>query len=211
MAIVSKILTPIPDQAFELVRDRIAEILLVELAAQATLQSDVQVKALLNDVKVFSERFHPLNESEFFGVEIFLFTGDYDNKSAGSARGTYTFYLDCFGRAASTNRDEGDVRSSLKLQKLIGIIRAILESPNWNTLGFTPPNQVIGRTEVKSIKRTEEKNTEDSGNIMFYRIIFDVIATEDTDANVGVPLAQASTIVTIEETTLGLEYIFIAP
>jgi len=206
MAVVSKILTAIPDQAFELVRDRIAEILLVELAAQATLQTDVEVKALLNDVKIFSERFHPLNEAEFFGVEIFLFTGDYDNKSAGSARGSYTFYLDCFGRAASTNQQEGDVRSSLKLQKLIGIIRAILESPNWTTLGFTPPNQFVGRTEVKGIKRTEEKNTQDSGNIMFYRIVFDVIATEGTDANVGVPWAQSDTVVTIEETALGLEY-----
>jgi len=143
MAVSSKISGAIPQQAFELIRDQIGLILDAELAAQITHQSDPDTIELLEKTHVLKERFHPLNESEFFVIEVFLFNGDYDNKQQTSARGTYTFYLDCVGRADTTNREEGDARAAIMLQRLIGIVRAILESPNWFQLGFTSPNNFV--------------------------------------------------------------------
>ena len=208
MAVVSKINSAIPPQNFETIRDQIAAILMVEFAAQIPLQADPETKALLQKTKLFSERFHPFDESEFFAIDIFLFTGDYDNKTQTSVRGTYTFYLDFYGRAATTNQEDGDKRSAEKAQRLIGISRAILESPNWLTLGFMPPNQFVQRTEVKSLKRTEERNNHDVGNIIFYRMVFDVIAGEDTDVISGIALKDSFITVEIEETGLGYEYKF---
>lgn len=208
MAIVSKISGAIPAQNFETIRDRIAAILLVEFAQQITEQSDPETIKLLQKTKIFAERFHPFNENEFFAIDIFLFNGDYDNKAQTSVRGNYTFYLDFFGRAATTNKDDGDKRSAVKVQRLIGIARAILESPNWLTLGFTPPNQFVQRTEVRSLKRTEERNNHDVGNIIFYRMVFDVLAGEGTDTITGELLGESFTEVEIDETGLGYEYKF---
>jgi len=208
MAVVSKIKSAIPPQNFETIRDRIAEILLVEFTAQIGFQTDPETKKLIQKTKLFSELFRPFNEAEFFAIDIFLFTGDYDNKTQTSVRGNYTFYLDFYGRAATTNQNEGDKRSAEKVQRLIGITRAILESPNWLTLGFTPPGQFVQRTEVKSLKRTEERNNHDVGNIIFYRMVFDVIGGEDTDTISGVLLKESFTTVEIAETGLGYEYKF---
>jgi len=56
------------------------------------------------------------------------------------------------------------------------------------------------------LSSTEEKNNEDSGNVMFYRIVFDVVANESTDTISGTPLGESFTTVNVEETTLGYEY-----
>lgn len=210
MAITSKINQAIAFQRFEQIRDRIVEILMVEIDQQKTLQTDPRVVGVLNNTTFYRERFRAMNESEMLAVAIFLFNADYDNKNQTSVRGTYTFFLDCFAREFHTQLEDGDEASALSGQSAIGFIRSILENPNWFQLGFGDASQTtfVNTTSIKSVKRTEEENTKDAGNIIMYRIIFEVVATEDTNFIEGVPLKLATTNVRLSETDQGFQYIY---
>lgn len=204
---MAKITTSIPVQKFEIVRDRIAAILIEELTNQAVLQPDGYLKNLLNSIKVYSERFHPFSESEMIAISVFFFNNDFDSKQQQSIRGKNTFFIDLFGFSPSTNREEGDKINAVNLQRIIGMIRFIFESPHYIRLGFDDPPLFINKTIVQSIKRTEEENARDSGNIIMYRVVFEVDLTEEQDQVPSVALNSSYTNVTIEETDLGFEYI----
>ena len=89
----------------------------------------------------------------------------------------------------------------------MGMIRFIFESPHYIRLGFDDATLFINKTIVQSIKRTEEENARDSGNMIMYRIVFEVDLTEEQDQVPSVALNASYTNVTIEETDLGFEYI----
>lgn len=205
--IVSQISAAIAIQRYELIRDRIAEILLVEFQNQADLQADTEVSDLLREMNIFPERFHPLDESELFATSIFFYSGDYSNKQQLSVSGDYTFVIDFTGKAASTNRDDGDIRCALKLQRIAGIARTILESPQWLRLGFDSP-AFIQRTMVQSLRRTQEEHTRDASNEMLYRMMFNVSSSECAAGEGVAELEISSTVMTIAETSLGLQYIY---
>src|ERR1044072_4850712 len=93
----------ISQQGFEKVRDRIGEILADELRHQGMnyYQDDL-------DVDVWGERTHPFGIEELNAINVSLGTGAYANKNQGSVDGTYKYFVDVYGHAASTAVSRGD-------------------------------------------------------------------------------------------------------
>jgi len=152
------------------------------------------------------------------GVVIYLFNCVYDNQNVQHARGRCDFFLDIYGREAATqdadgnNAEDGDKLAALKIQVIISLIRSILEDPSWIRLGFDA--EVVGNDtfihghEVTSVQRTEPKHNQDAGNILMYRLTFQVTLSENTNNIDLPPLALASTDVRISETEHGYQYVY---
>lgn len=150
--------TVIGRQAFEVIRDRIAQILLTELNHQAIIAYDPE----LNVDEVFVERFMPVNHSECPVVNVSLERGDYSRKDIKSVDGGYRYFIEITTKAKTTEDERGDSRAKIKLHKMLGICRSILENPQYTTLGFNKP--FIGNRHVESImfSKPEEHSTEGS-------------------------------------------------
>ena len=210
---MAQITQAIGPSRLELVRDAIGTILRDELTNQATLQAstDPDLSSQLTALNIFGERFYPINDNEMPAIDIFLFNADFDNKFQHSKRGTYHYYIDIFTASDATSSSAADATSSLRAHRLAMLINAILEDPNYLTLGFTPGDGVVQTTIMRNIKRTEETNTRDGRAVMMYRMIFEVVVTEDTQTIQGLPLTLVTTNVRIDETDIGYQYVYQAP
>lgn len=131
---MAKILTIIPKQGFELIRDRIAIILFDELTNQSILTGDEDLSP-----KVFVERLISFDKTDLPAIDVSLAKGDFGNKNQRSREGEYTFNIDVYANAKSNATNDGDKIAAIKAQKIIGVCLCILESSVYNTLGFTPP------------------------------------------------------------------------
>jgi hypothetical protein len=123
-------------QAYELVGDRIAEILADELPNQFSLSTaSADIKSVLQ-AEVYTERVVPFDKEEVPCVNVQLASGDYAGQTVKQADGTYIFFIDCYASAKNKDNSEGDVFALVKLKKLIGVIRAIIQDTRYLTLGY---------------------------------------------------------------------------
>lgn len=142
MALITE---PIPPQAFELIRDRLAEIFIEELNNQVINNYDPSLEA-----EVFVERALAVDKTEDPIVIISFAGGPVDSKNPTSSTGGYMYNIDVFTNAKSNDSQEGDVRSALKAQRIIGALRLIIQSPKYNTLGFAK-GEIVARVSIKQI------------------------------------------------------------
>jgi len=169
---MSRITVAIGSQAFELIRDRLVEILVDEFEGQYLLTYDSEL-----EVNVFKERNNPLDKTELSSIVVSLATGSYSNKNQLSVDGEYSYNIDIYTNEKTNDAESGDTRSALKLQKIIGITRAILEDQAYKTLGFVTPK--IMHTMVTDINiRGYDPN--DTMNTSMGRLSFKVRAIETT-------------------------------
>lgn len=194
---MSKINYIIPQQNFEIIRDRIGAILLIEIDNQVLMGADYSI-----DPEIFVERSNPIDKVENPCINISLAQGSYDNKSQGAVRGTYTYNIDVYTNAKS-GVTPGDQKATLKMQKLLGICRAILENSVYKTLDFAPP--FINRTLCAEIN-IRANSTPDSFNTAMGRLSLTVVANEDTEFLEAIPIGDYWTQVKIELTEKGYQY-----
>lgn len=196
---MSKIVNPIPPRAFELIRDRIGEILISELASQTAMTYDENL-----DATVHVEKTVPFQAVEFPAVNVALSRGGFDNATILKKDGNYTYHIDVWTRAKSTDSDGGDSLSMFKLHRLIGVIDAILSDHQYNTLGFEKP--FISRVFVDEIGIAEPKRTEDAESVMMGRLMFQVRVPENVETLEASLIEGFDTQVKIGKTDKG--YIF---
>lgn len=188
----------IPQQNFELVRDRIAAILADEFANQFTLTSNPDF-----DFDVWVERIIPFDKEELPAINVSLATGVYANQTVKQTEGTYTYFIDCFTKAKTTEDDDGDVVATTKLHRIMGMCRAILENPGYKTLGFTAPylsNRRIERIDIA------DPGKQDAINIRMGRLAFSVRVIETTELIEASLLASSFTTVQLHSTEKGYFY-----
>jgi len=171
MALINTI---IPKQNFELVRDRIGEILADELANQFTLSGDAEINA-----KVFLERFLPIDKTSLPSVNVMLSRGNYENHTTIQSVGNYSYFIDVYTRAKTSVTSNGDSLSLIRLQRLLGVCKAILENPKYKTLAFVPP--YLNHTSIESIEVAEPRNNQDASSVMMGRLTFNVVVRETTE------------------------------
>jgi hypothetical protein len=169
---MSKITGIIPPQNFEYVRTRIVDILNDEISNQVTLTSNNEIKA-----PAFEEKSGPFPHAELPLINVSLASGTYGNKHQGNSTGTYIFNIDAYAKAKSTDSQNGDTRSSIQSQRILGIVRAILENPIYKTLGFEPP--FLARTMCNDIKMANPTK-DDALNVTMGQITFHVVINETT-------------------------------
>src|SRR6185437_13563890 len=196
MAILNGI---IPAQNFEIIRDRIGEILADEFANQFTLSGNPDINPT-----IFIERFVAFDKTEYPAINVSLLKGEYDNKDARQADGTYVYIIDCYTSAKDTAGEQGDTQSIITLHKILGMCRAILENPGYRTLGYTPPFNCS--VYISSIAILDAQNTPDATHSAQGRIEF-VVRIPEYTALITPPLISAyRTVVKLYNTEKGYQW-----
>lgn len=188
----------IPSQRFELIRDRIAQILVLELANQKLLTSND-----LFDAVVWIERFIAFDKEDLPAINVYLSDANYDNQTPITARGKNTYNIDIHTSAKHENGIDGDKLATFKLHKLAGVIRTILESPDYLRLDFE--NGIIQNTEIVSLN-IGTPNESDGCHSITGRLVFTATANEITKELTGIDSTQYDTTVLLGETTKGFFY-----
>jgi hypothetical protein len=146
-----------PDTA-ERVRDRVAEILATESAAQVALAEAAPVDATPWALEVYTERANawaeytdPQAGAAPYIVNVW-FEGDTFAKQRGTVgtvqTATGTFNVDCYAFGATSGGDAGDELAATRALHVASLCRAILMSGAYPMLGF--PRGVIGSRWVQS-------------------------------------------------------------
>ena len=189
----------IPQRNFEIIRDRIAMILFVELDNQFKRYNPVASVS-----GVYVERKRPIDTNEITFVTVSLLTGSYDDKTVASKDGVYSYGIDVFAKVASKPNSPGDSASQILMQRLLGICDYILEDPQYRTLAFPPG--FIGGILSKQIQ-VGEQNMGDAGNVAMGRVVLDVRASEDNYLAPASLMQGNTTMFNLEYTNNGYQYI----
>jgi len=198
---MSKINIEIPVQNYELYRDKLAIILQDELDNQYALTGNE-----LFNLKVFCERFVDFDNTELPALNVYFRDARNLEKNHRSTKYEYSYIIQTNVSNRTSVNERGDVLSSLKLQKLTGVIRYILEHEAYKTLGLTLSISNIFNTKINTlqiIKPTVRDSVNVSGSVIEYIIQ----ANEDegyTDAIVG---EIYTTQIKLEETDKGYYFI----
>ena len=190
----------IPQANFEIIHDKIGEILVVELANQKTLQP----LRLTENVGVFKERITSVDKTEEVVISVLLdgFNSSYATQSDQQNRTNY--FIDIYASGKAGIDTPGDNVVATIVQKYIALIRYILQSHKYVTLNL--PLGTIGNTNVDSGQMYEQPNTPDANFSRMARIGFSVKIMENQEVWEGILLDNNTTTVNIELTDKGYQY-----
>lgn len=191
----------IPQQAFELIRDQIGAVLAVEIPSQATLIGDTALNAT-----VWVERMAPLTAAELPAINVQTTSANNDDYGMTHANDTILYNIDIHVGSKQNASENGDLRAQRKVQRLLGIVRAILANPRYKNLGFTEPVGYIATRRMTNFQ-IAEPNATDGNYIALARIIFEVRAGQCFQEQDSVPFSELQTIVTLDETDEGYKFI----
>lgn len=195
-AIINRIL---PRRAYEIIRDKIGEIIAGELLNQEALTYDE-----LFNTPVFVQRSKPVNQDEDKIINVSVDSSRYSGQTTLTANGDYTFFIDVVVTGASTSDGRGDVLTAHKAQRLAGVVVGILEDPQYITLGFERP--FIGRSHVMEITPgTIERGEATELNVV--RVTMNVQSIQSEVPQEGIPLTESATSVYLAETELGFQFL----
>jgi len=196
---MTAIVNAIPPQNFELIRDKIAEILYLEIENQWILTYD-------NDLRlaVWVERTIPFDHTEMPAINVSLASGSYDNDSPKSSDGTYLYNIDVFTKSAKVGTTNGDQLAAIKMQRLLGVCRAIMRNNAYFVLGFAQPS--LSNTKVTSLLINDASNHKDAEHVMMGRMVFSVRVPETVELKVANLIEGSDTAVKMSLTDKG--YVF---
>jgi len=183
---------PIPPQNFEVVRDRICTILNDEIPSQANLIGNDDLNA-----KIFCERSIPFSEKDVPCINVMLSKGDFGEQPAINQNGEYSYFIDAYMTSKSSDTKQGDIQSNLVLQRLLGVIRAILSDSQYKTLGLAPP--AVSNLKVANMGIVDPNNHKETKNIAMGRILFRVKVPETHELISAKILAGHTATITIGE------------
>jgi len=195
----SKINEAIPIQSFEVVRQQIGSILAVELESQATLQNDNRLGA-----KVFDERFAKIDRSEGPVVNVTFVSSVLEHADPTGTRYLCTYHIDCYESSRSTQTKRGDTRSLVRLQKLMGVCRGILQHSKYIRLDLNPP-LVLSRN-VTGMQIAQPEEFQDALAMTMGRLTLNVQVSQNEGTSEPIELTSWISQVKLEETDKG--YIF---
>lgn len=200
---MSILIEAIPEQNFELVRDQIAAIIKDEVANQAVLQPNEEA---LQNVSIFVDRLAKVNKSELPLINIFLDIGNFQNQDVEAQDGIYIFNIDIyFSGKSSSNEARGDTKSLRNLQRLAGVVRAIIQSVKYITLGLEKPS-VLHRS-IKNLIITDPTSSQDGINVSQGRLTLEVRMVEIAEMFLSRPLLGTNANVRLFDGPKGFEYV----
>ena len=192
----------VPIQNFEKIRDRIAEILALEIPSQAALQGRADI-----DAEVYTSRMAPFDHTDLPCINVEFTRGDYPSRNSEKSDGTYLYHIDVFTKKPTTSSLEGGQASSEVSQRIAGTVRAILSNPIYRTLNFAAPS--LKHTEVNKIMIPEYLELE-AVNYRLVRVVFSVDTIEGIEYATPVPFGEALSSVSVDCTDNGFLYKILA-
>jgi len=207
----AKITYKIPASNFEAIRDRIASIITVELASQSILNGTIStavppLATIPNPdyvVSVYTERFTPVGKEEGKVIIVNLERMPLSDQTYKSQVGKAVFNIDVYCNGKETSSVEGYYGSSVKIQKLCGAIRHIIQSPYYEKLDFT--EGIIQRRSVTSIDMAHP-GEDDGAFTRMARMQLEVDIFESQNEVSVISADGYDTVVTISETDLGYKF-----
>ena len=193
-------------QGFEVVANRIGSILAEEIANQQAIQGFEE------DVELYLERIEPFSKEQDVMITTAFREASYEGQTTRDSQGQYIYFIDVF----CSGMGEGDISPSIiaknKLFRYVGLVRYILSSGKYLTLGL-PPGLIGGKYIEKITIDTDYSNFGNHSNydgsfIRFARIIFRVRVQENQLLWEGVEMQGNTTNVTLDNTGEGTRLIF---
>lgn len=191
-SLTPKISNQIGIQAEEQVRDRIAEILRVELSNQAALQSNPQLNATVTLESVTPESFERMPI-----IRVFVISMNYEELSIVSTNIDVTVAIDIHtnGRhelnADGSVSERGDSQANIRAQRLASVITRILTASVYNTLAFD--TAAIRSTRIRQYTPNELEDNRISESTEFVRLEYEAAITFDNITQNSVPLNSTET------------------
>jgi hypothetical protein len=192
----AKLTYQIPSSNFETVRDQIGSILKLELDNQSVLCGDSDLTA-----EVYVNRFTPVDKSEGNVIIIKPESCKLDGQTPVSQSNETVYNVDIFTNARESASMEGHRRSSVKLERLAGMIRHIIQSPHYDRLGLA--NGIIEHREISQIRFAQVNDEQDSEFSRMARVDVTVHMNENQNGIEPVIAAGYDTIMKIELTEKG--------
>lgn len=202
-AIINEI---IPLQGFDIVETRIGEILLTELTNQKNLQG------LTSDFGVFLERQEPMDKSEDVVITVTLMDTNFSEFTTKGSQGNTIYVIDVYASGTASDTETASINSRIKIHKYVGMIRYILSSAKYLTLGF-PPGLIGGKYVERIHFDTDYSNFGNHSNfdgsfIRFARIFYAVRIQEDQELWTPIALEGADSVYKLDDTEKGTQIIF---
>jgi hypothetical protein len=199
---MAKILTNIGSRGFELVRNRIAEILTDEISNQGILFSDIDY----SNTKVIICSGGPEDMQYLSIVNVSLMSGSFGERTSydGFVKATYLYSIDVYCNASNNKTHASNYLSAVKCEKIIGLCFAILDNPIYRNLGYNAKS-FIERVKCNSIN-FRAKNNNDVNNTSMGRLEFEVQIDETVDLLSATVLAEFNTSLKLQETNEGYMY-----
>jgi len=185
---------------FQLCRDKLAEILLLELPNQSTLQENED----LNFAKIWQDRKRPFNASELPALNLTIESVAYGTKNIGQREANPIYSIDIYDAKVSTEDEDADKLVSDSTWQIARTIQFILDSPVYATLGSTLKGYVH-RTEVQSIESGMAEMTNDN-RFSILRVKFTIKTVSLLVAANAIPYSQLNTTVKLEGSDKGFFY-----
>lgn len=190
--------TTIGQQNFERVLERIGVILTDELQYQSTYRPELTVE-------VYKERDIPYNHEEPTMVNVMMERVDYSLQTVAQHDGLHRYIIEATMGGKGNATEGGDTVGMTKVQRLAGVMRAILMNPKYKTLGFAAP--FIKNRHIQSMEFGKPIR-QDTAHTVMARIVLAVDFVETTEFTIPETMVGYWTGVRLEETDKG--YLFIA-
>jgi hypothetical protein len=196
----------IPASNFESIRDRIALILKTEMDNQSILRGTVQVPPLPiipnldYTANFYTERFTPVDKTEGNVITVDIQDGTTDNQTPVSQSLECNYNIDIY-TGAKENSNPGYYNSAVKLHRLAGLVRHILQSPYNDRLQFA--NGIIERRSVSRLQFARVNDEQDATFQRMARVTLTVKMNENQNGITPITAGGYDTEIKISETELG--------
>ncbi len=189
----------IPSQAFEVIRNRIGEIIANEFTAQKVI-TPTWVQPT-----VWVERYYAFDsETQLPAVNVTFSGGSYLNETIVRSQAEYIYNINVSTASPSTSTANGDKLALLQMQKIVGMIRAILMNPIYVKLGYANNAGIVISRRIESIRIGDKKDIQDALSDVVGQIVLVVNAIETTELGTGVEVQMVNSHVTLDESEQGL-------
>jgi hypothetical protein len=191
----------ITENGFELVNTKLGVILLEELSNQKET-----FNAFENNFEVFVGRQEAYDKSEDVVINVSFDNANFSGKTQNDVQGNDTYFIDIYCQGVSSSEMTSSVEADKLGLRFAGLIRSILSSTKYKTLGFNPG--LIGGTMVESIQSVNQFNEQDANSIKFVRVTFSARVQENQSMWQGVNLLGNDTTIKLDLTNKGYKLTF---
>lgn len=163
---MSKIQHQIVTQGFEVIKTKIAAILVDELSSQYSMGND----QALNVSEIFVDRITPINHTECPVVNVCFADNEYIRATQISQNVVSIFHIDFYTVSKNSLTNNSDKLSARNLSRLMHVVQNILMHPVYNRLELSG----IENVNVKKMSVADPLNTQDANSMQLGRLIVEV-------------------------------------